>query len=283
MSYRSFYRLAKIVKAWLETLWYPVFCLNGKKPYRFGYGYYKKREILRSIDGGLFHDGRLEKGYGFRIDERIVEYPWFFSRLPSGPGKLLDAGSILNYDYLADKEPVASKKLFISTLAPEATCLWYKGISYVFEDLRETCYRTDFFDYIASISTIEHVGLDNTMLYTQDSSKRENISDGYLAAVAEYHRILKPEGRLYLSVPYGKSANHDWFQVFDQRMVGRILETFAPRSHTECYFKYESGGWQPSGPEALADATFYDIHKAKQLAPDFAAAARGLVCLELEK
>ena len=283
MTSRKLYRGAKAVKGWLETLWYPIFCLTGKKPYSFGYGYYKKKEILRSIAKGLFNDGNLRPGYGFRIDERIVEYPWLFSRLPTGRANLLDAGSILNYDYLVNKEPVSSKKLFISTLAPELACLWFKNISYVYEDLRETCYRDDLFDYIVSISSIEHIGLDNTMLYTNDRAKQENATDGYLAAVAEYHRILKPSGRLYLSVPFGKAANHGWFQVFDKTMVDRILETFVPRSHVALYFKYESDGWRRADCEELAEATFFDVHKQKKLAPDFAAAARGLVCLEMKK
>lgn len=283
MISRKIYRWAKIVKIWLERLWYPVFCLTGKKPYRLGYGHYKKREILRSISGALFNDGDLKPGYGFRIDERIVEYPWLFSRLPAGPAKLLDAGSILNYDYLVNKEPVSSKRLFISTLAPELSCLWYKNISYVYEDLRKTCYRDNFFDYIVSISTIEHIGLDNTMLYTDDPDKRESAADGYLAAVTEYHRVLKPGGRLYLSVPFGKFTNHGWFQVFDQTMIDLILETFAPRSYTALYFKYESDGWRQAACDELTEATFFDIHKQKQLAQDFAAAARGLVCLEMER
>lgn len=283
MNNRKIYRGAKVIKSWLERLWYPVFCFKGKKPYSFGYGYYKKKAILKAIRRGLFNDGKLAPGYGFRIDERIVEYPWLFSRLPPGPATLLDAGSILNYSYLVNKEPISSKKIFISTLAPELDCLWYKDISYVFEDLRQTCYRDAFFDYIASISTIEHIGLDNTMLYSDDPTKQENVADGYLAAVAEYRRVLKPGGRLFLSVPYGKAANHGWFQVFDQAMVDRVLAAFNPRMHTVLYFKYESTGWRKAAGDELAEATFFDIHVKKQPDSDFAAAARGLACLELEK
>lgn len=283
MKDRKLYRLAKIVKAHFERLWYPVFCLTDKIPYRLGYGYYKKRAILSSIKEGSFIGRDLRPPYGFRIDERIVEYPWLFSRLPTGPGKLLDAGSILNYDYLLGKEPVASKKLYISTLAPELNCYWYRHISYVFEDLRETCYRENFFDYITSISTVEHIGLDNTLLYTSDPDRSENRPDGYLEAVAEYNRILKPGGRLYLSVPFGKHANHGWFQVFDREMVERLLTAFGSRSHQEWYFRYEPDGWRQVHWQEAAEADFYDVHNDKKPASDYAAAARGLVCLEMEK
>ena len=56
--------------------------------------------IRRAIAQGVLSDGALPVGHGFRLDERIVEYPWLFSRLPSGAGNLLDAGSVLNYEFL---------------------------------------------------------------------------------------------------------------------------------------------------------------------------------------
>ena len=45
---------------------------------------------------------RLPARYGFRVDERVVEYPWLFSRFFAGEGTLLDAGSTLNFDYLLE-------------------------------------------------------------------------------------------------------------------------------------------------------------------------------------
>ena len=276
-------RIGKRVKGILEFCLYPFFLMNGRKPHRLGYGYYKKKQILNAIDHGLFNDGDLAPGYGFRIDERIVEYPWLFSRLPKGPGKLLDAGSILNFAYILKKEMLLNKQIFISTLAPELTCYWYNNISYIFEDLRETCFRDGFFDIIVSISTIEHIGLDNTMLYSEDEHKREDDTAGYLKAIMEYHRILTSGGRLYISVPFGKHVNHGWFQVFDTSMVDRLLDKFSPQSYTAQYFKYEADGWRRTSYEELWEANFFDIHSRREYDADFAAGARGLVCLELAK
>jgi len=50
-----------------------------------------------------------------------------------------------------------------------------KGISYIFEDLRESCFRDDYFDIVVSLSTIEHIGLDNTMRYTHEPDKKKTI------------------------------------------------------------------------------------------------------------
>jgi SAM-dependent methyltransferase len=262
--------------AWL----YPAF---GMKPWKVGYVPYKYSAIRRALAQRVLANGKLPAGYGYRLDERIVEYPWLFSRLPTGAGRLLDAGSVLNYEFLLSQPSLANKRVFISTLSPETDCFWSKAVSYVYEDLRESCFSGNYFDWVASLSTIEHIGLDNTMLYTQDEAKRESNHDAYLAAIMEFRRVLKPGGALFLSMPYGRRCNHGWFQVFDAAMVDRILKAFAPVECQETHFKYQPDGWVVSDREQSIDATYFDIHSQKDYDSDFAAASRAVVCLELRK
>ena len=269
-------KLYRSYGAWL----YPVF---GMKPWRLGYVPYKFTAIRRAIAQGVLNDGVLPTGHGFRLDERVVEYPWFFSRLPSSEGNLLDAGSVLNYSFLLSQPALANKRVFISTLAPESDCYWSRAVSYVYEDLRDSCFRDNYFDWVVSLSTIEHIGLDNTMLYTQDETKCENDDDAYLAAVKEFKRVLKPNGTLFLSMPYGQHRNHGWFKIFDAEMVDRIIKAFAPAEYRESHFKYKADGWLVSDREQSSGATYFDIHTQKHYAADFAAASRAVVCLELRK
>jgi SAM-dependent methyltransferase len=253
------------------------------KPWRLGYEPYKFAAIRRALSQGVLNDGNLPFGHGFRLDDRIVEYPWFFSRLPSCAGNLLDAGSVLNYEFLLNQPSLANKRIFISTLAPESDCYWSKGVSYVYEDLRESCFTDNYFDWVVCLSTIEHIGLDNTMLYTQDEAKRESDNDAYLVAVRELRRVLKPGGTLFLSMPYGRRRNHGWFQVFDAEMVDRILKTFGPEDCREFHYRYQADGWVSSDREQSSDATYFDIHTQKDYDADFAAASRAIICLELIK
>ena len=262
---------------------YTLFIICGKKPWSLGYQAYKEVNIHNAILAGSFDTKKLEPGYGFRIDERIIEYPWLFSKLPLDNGRLLDAGSILNFDFIKSQKALSKKKIFISTLAPEDNCFWKNGISYVYEDLRETCYRDNYFDWIVSLSTVEHIGLDNTILYTEDSSKKESHTNSYLDAIKEFRRILKPGGVIYLSVPFGKYKNHGWFQVFNGEMIDRLIDSFSPASCIEYYFKYEPNGWRVSTKEDIKDATCFDIHFQKNYDPDYAAFSRGIVCLEMIK
>src|SRR6202521_3837783 len=122
MSKSPFYRdLRRAWKRWR-------FKRSGRRPWSSGYLEYKNHEIARWLQPGAFAIPSLPPGYGFRLDERIVEYPWLFSRLPAEPGALLDAGSVLNFDYLLDHALLQNKKLHICTLAPESECFWKRGI-----------------------------------------------------------------------------------------------------------------------------------------------------------
>jgi SAM-dependent methyltransferase len=259
------------------------FIRNGMKPWKTGYIEYKNDEIARVLREGSFCGNQLSPGYGFRLDERVIEYPWLFSRLPMHEGQVLDAGSTLNFEFLLDQPALRQKKIHICTLAPEPRCLWRRGVSYIYEDLRRLPYRDDLFDWIVCLSTIEHVGMDNA-LYTGDGQNREESRpNDYLVALAELKRVLKPGGTVYITAPFGKAANHRWFQVFDYEMVQRLIRNFNGSNAKEDYFQYLPEGWRKCAPGDAATATIFDIHSARGYDADFAAAARAVFCLEMNK
>lgn len=259
------------------------FILKGKRPWTDGYNEYKWKKIRKYLEKKQFNEGNLTQNYGFRIDDRIIEYPWLFSQLPNGTGTLLDAGSTLNYELIINQPSLLSKKIYISTLAPESNCFWSKGISYIYEDLRNCCFKDHFFDWIVCISTAEHIGLDNNLLYTSDFSKKENKPDSYISAITEFSRILKPGGTLYITLPFGIKVNRGWFQVYDGQMIDELIMTFGPSSYIESHFRYQPNGWEKSSRKLSKNATCFDIHQQKEYDPDFAAFARGIVCLEMKK
>ncbi len=257
---------------------------GGYKPWTPGYDVYKWETIAQLIHSGRpFSEVLGTERFGYRIDERIVEYGWLFDRLTPAAGAMLDAGSALNFWTIVNHPKITSKRLVISTLAPESAAYWNLGVSYLYEDLRQTCLRDEAFDTIVSISTIEHVGMDNTMLYTSDQRLAENAPDEYLPFLDVLRRLLKPGGKLFLSFPYGRRKNHGWFQVFDADMVSRVIDRFAPSACDETIFQYSGDRWHKSTREDAKDATCFDINVQKEYDPDFAAFSRGIAALELTK
>ncbi len=270
------------IKKLLDAMAYPLYCLTGRRPWKPGYYTAKKQAICRGIDGNLLSgkDG-LPRGFGVGIDERAVEYPWLFGQLPANPGRVLDAGSALNHDFLLGRSPLREAQLIIMTLAPEKRAFTGLGISYLYGDLRKPYFSAASFDIVASVSTIEHIGLDNTMFYTSDSSKRESDAMGFLPAIKEFRRIVKPGGLCLVTVPFGRRGIHGWYQVFDAALVAVVIREFGPESSTVDYFGYSRDGWQRSSAEQLADAEFFDVHAGGAISKDLAAGARGVACIRM--
>src|SRR5262249_10120358 len=174
------------------------FLEQGRIPWSRGYIQARDRFIHEVLADAqllaLFQKAsKLPKHFGERFDERCVEYPWLVARLQSGPEILLDAGSAFNHAFILEQPVFEKKKLHILTLAPETNCFWNKGISYLFEDLRWIPIRDAYYDTIVCLSTLEHVGCDNTF-YIGQSAYKEQRSEDFLIAMQELARVLKPGG-----------------------------------------------------------------------------------------
>jgi len=258
-----------------------IFLALGRQPYARGYLSYRQVQLEKYVNAN-FPVGGLPDGWGLWLDERIVEYPWFLSRLPCAPGKLLDAGSALNHDYVLSHEKLQNKTISIFTLAPESESYWDRGISYLYGDLRDCGYRDDYFDWIVSISTLEHVGMDNTRFYTHDQSKSECRPESHLRAVMELRRVLRRGGIVYLTLPFGRAENHKWLHIFDAGKLERLLNVFGPASFHEVYFRYTNSGWQISSADDCRDARYFDSSQTGWTRTELAA-AEAVVCLELVK
>jgi len=234
----------------------------------------------------------LPKGYyGYALDDRVVEYPWVLSRISeSNDGYLLDAGSALNFKEILESPALKNKRITIINLNPEENCFWQKGISYVFGDLRNLPFKDNCFDYITCISTLEHIGMDN-VLYTKDSKYKEEKIFDFEKAILELKRVLKEEGKLFITIPFGKYQNLGRFQQFDSKLVKRVLEVFGPKEYKVNYYKYAKESWNVSNERECQDAEYFDIFKTKyfdrksslDFDSDFAAASRAVACLELVK
>jgi SAM-dependent methyltransferase len=260
---------------------------GGRKPWSRGYKASKFDFILTVLrdDALVVKFGCSEvlpRGYGYGYDERVVEYPWVLARLGIAEGLLLDAGSALNYEYVLDYPALRSRKIVIYNLSPEKF-FSRDNVSYIFGDLRHTILRDEFFNEIVCISTLEHVGMNNTLLYSKDARFNEFKPRDYLDVVREFKRLLKSGGRLFITVPYGRYENHGWLQQFDCKMVDAVFDAFGPSSHSIAYYKYFPDGWQLAKAQECADCSYFDIHNKSGYEPGCVAAAQAVACVEMVK
>ena len=260
---------------------------QGRKPWTPGYGEYKEKVLCtllgdQDILDRFLHNRNLPVNYGFRIDERAIEYPWVLSRLDVADRYLLDAGSSLNHHYILDQPALSSRSIVVYNLSPE-NVIRRSNVSYIYGDLKRTILRSECFDEIVCISVLEHVGMNNTYLYSKDPRFNEFQPDDYLDVVREFKRLLKPGGKLFITVPYGRYENLGWLQQFDNSMIETVREVFSGSFTSVAYYKYFADGWQVTDADACADCSYFNIHNRSDYEPDYVAAARAVACIEMVK
>ncbi|MCK5044577.1 methyltransferase domain-containing protein [Candidatus Parcubacteria bacterium] len=268
----------KLIPDWFKAGYYNA---RRKKPFSMGYTTAKFVDIKKNINDPTIIEkfknaAALPKGYGESFDERAVEYSWAISKIPLEPGSFLDAGSALNVKEVLNHSVFDNKKITILNLNPEPTCFWQKGISYVFEDLRNMPFKDNHFDCITCVSTLEHVGMDNTPYMNDLKYKEENVFD-FTKAILELKRVLKNNGKVLITVPFGAYQNYGWFQQFDSNLINKILTAFQPSHHKISYYKYEKNGWD------ISDGTSCKEVKYLMVTDYDSGMAQAIACLELVK
>lgn len=263
---------------------------NGQIPWSDGYQLHKEKSIIESLNtfGILqkFGDNETLSKYGYRLDERIVEYPWIFNNLKKENCKLLDAGSTFNFKYILEHPLIRNKDLTIFTFAPESPNFNEKRISYVYGDLRDLPFRDKYFDMVISQSTIEHIDMNNSIYgYSNDYNKRIEIkSYEFLYAIKEMVRVLKPLGTLLITFPFGKFENHDFFQQFDDEMLQKLLNEFYLKgNYKTTFYKYLPDGWYSCNESDCSEMISFNPHTNKGKGDDCAAHCRSICCIKFVK
>ena len=214
-----------------------------KKKYSQGYEYFKWMKIDQLINS---KSRKLKIDGIYNLDERVIEYKWIFNELKKSKKifNLLDAGSTLNFPQIINKIKLRYK-ITIQTLYPENYAFYEDGVSYIYEDLTKKNFNKNFFDIITCISTLEHVGYDNSK-YNIDSKKtfKKNNSQDYLKVIENFKFSLKKKGLLLITMPYGTYREFNNLQVFDDRKIKKIINKFNPQKFYLRYATYNNGCWK---------------------------------------
>jgi O-antigen chain-terminating methyltransferase len=132
-------------------------------------------------------------------EERFVEIPWVLARY-DGEQRVLDVGyAFAEPAYLAGLVALGASGLTGVDLA-EADV---PGLRSVAGDVRQLPFEDGSFDLVLCVSTLEHVGRDNTVY----GLAREADDEGLDTALRELRRVLARRGRLLVTVPCGEAED----------------------------------------------------------------------------
>lgn len=208
------------------------------------------------------------------FDERLIEYPYVINWLNSSGEyySLADVGSVLNNKlvstYLSSRLDIVS---FINP-ALEEKQIKSKSIFYPI-DISHSGKHGFMFDRITCLSTIEHIGYDNSHHDSQEAPIYSEPNDQPLVdSIESMIRMLNPRGKMLVSVPYGlrlvnlhpitmKIAS----QVFDYNSIIKLKRIIEQQDYVAKFKAFEiiEGRWQSVTFETCNAVYAEDVPAAK--------------------
>lgn len=196
----------------------------------------------------------LPPRYGRGMTERAVEFGWVAAQTPAG--RVLDAGSALNHRVTLDHLLPMMDELTIVTLAPEPESFPERGVRYRYEDLRSLDLPDDTFDTVVSVSTLEHVGLDNERFQGAHAAEGDP-AEGARQAMRELVRVARPGALMLVTVPFGTSWRDSWVRQFDGDELDDLVATAQPAQVDEAIFRHDPrSGWRRTSRAGAASAQY---------------------------
>ena len=248
-----------------------------KKPFSSGYNFYKWDIIKKTLSKKIVNYFPETKG----LDERVVEYYWLLNELKKYRGKLLDAGSTINFPIILEKL-LNNFVITIQTLYPENNNSFKHGVSYVYSDLLEKNFKDNYFDIITCISTLEHIGFDNEIYKTLNKVKKVKKKKlMYLEVIRNFRSYLKKNGVLFITLPFGKHQKFKDLQQFDKKMIDNIIKAFKPSRLEKKFAIYRNSQWEYCEERDCYNVKFKN--KYNKITMDDAASARSLILMKLKK
>jgi len=154
---------------------------------------------------------------GFEYSERKVEVPFVLENLPEPNSNIniLDIGSceseLCNVLY-----DVGFSVMATDMRSPDKN---FKNFTKC--DARHLPFENNVFDVVTNISAIEHMGLVPTPYHTDV----EYDSEADVKVMAEMMRVLKPNGQMILTIPYGIGSDglRSWVKFYNKELLSKLL------------------------------------------------------------
>lgn len=153
-----------------------------------------------------------------RTNERAVEVPMALNWVFAHPGRGLEVGNVLSHYWPSANWPVVDA--------------FERAHGVINVDIMDY-HPQERFNWIVSISTVEHIGWDEAMPIERDVTKS-------LAAIAHMRSLLAPGGQMLLSFPTGIHPGLD--AAVEGGSLGPVSSVFMMRTDTPT--KRTPGTWE---------------------------------------
>lgn len=183
------------------------------------------------------------RGFKLIVSEQIVEYPMVMRHLRPTDKTILDFGG---YESVLP--------LQLSALGHQVTVLdqrrypfQHPNLTVICRDLFDPAFKLEQqYDVVLSISTVEHLGLGGY----KDIQQPDADSRG----VAVLWSLVRPGGRLMISVPAGRPTVQRGYRVYDEQRIASVFPAGA-RVHWFCKSGRE-GVWTASTAAAVSGLVY---------------------------
>lgn len=197
------------------------------------------RELDDAVALGLGARSRGERLSWLRAgpgtDERVVEIPWVLSRL-------VDAGRVLEVGYAFAEAPYLAALLRsgVELVGVDLAERDVEGMERIVGDVRDLPLADACVDQVLLVSTLEHVGADNSGY----GLAAESAPSSRIDALRELGRVLDPAGRLLVTVPLGEPGDHGWFWLDDVAGWTRLFASAGLFVEDQEAYELSDDGWR---------------------------------------
>ncbi|MHB8276364.1 MAG: class I SAM-dependent methyltransferase [Candidatus Humimicrobiaceae bacterium] len=145
---------------------------------------------------------RIIDDAGLDGTEREVEIPFIFDNMPNPPAKLLDVGCSYS-QFLLEMD-----RLGFDAYGIDVNDYGVEYSKFIKADARHIPFEDKTFDVVTCISALEHYGL----VETPYGSDTVYDPEAPFTALREMTRVIKDDGMIILTLPYGYTENKDWLK-----------------------------------------------------------------------